>query len=151
MRFTLRRPTNNQMTTIRPATLDDNARLFELLIQLVFSRTPSREAFDLNLPVILLDPNSNLCVAEAGGEVVGYGLSVLQMTLHANGPVVVVQELVVDLAHRCSGVGAALMTRIIEDAKHRGATEITLATSRAKDYYPRFGFNEVAGYFRMKI
>jgi predicted N-acetyltransferase YhbS len=137
--------------TIRPAQLDDRDRLYELLCQFVWSTTPDRQAFDRNFPAVVADPNTYLRVAEDNGVVLGYSLAVLQWTLYANGKIVLLQELMVDPEHRGKGIGGQLMQSVIDDAMQAGAREITVPTRRAKDYYPRFGFNEIAAYFKLKV
>jgi N-acetylglutamate synthase-like GNAT family acetyltransferase len=139
------------MITIRSVQIDDLERMYELLCQFVWSTTPSRQAFDANFPEILADPKVYLRVADEGGIVLGYSLAVLQWTLYANGQLVLVQELMVDPERRGRGIGKQLMAQVITDAKQAGAREITVPTRRAKDYYPQFGFTEIAGYFKLKL
>lgn len=137
--------------TIRPAQIEDREVLYKLLCQFVWSTTPDRQAFDKNFPLILGDRNTHLRVAEEDGLVLGYSLSVLQWTLYANGPIGLLQELMVAPEHRGKGIGKMLITALIDEAKQAGAMEITVPTRRAKDYYPRFGFTEIAGYFKLKL
>lgn len=139
------------MISIRQATATDSDRLFELLCQFVWSTTPSRSAFDQNYPLILGDKNVLLRIVDENGSIRGYSLAVKQWTLYANGPIVLLQELMVDPEYRGRGFGTQLVENLIDDAKQVGAVEITVPTRRAKDYYPRFGFSEIAGYFKLKL
>src|SRR5690242_19008387 len=137
--------------TIRPALLEDGDRLFELLCQLAWSRLPDRQAFDKNYPAIISDRNTFIRVADDDGIVVGYSLAVLQWTFYANGSIALLNELIADSERRGQGIGAQLVSRLIDDAREAGAVEITVPTRRAKDYYPRFGFEEIGGYFKLKL
>ena len=139
------------MIKIRSAELYDNDRIFELLGHLASSRVPDRVAFDESFPFVINDDNSYLQLAHDGGLVLGYSLAVLQWVFYANGPILVLHEIIVDPAYRGQGIGKALVESLINDAQQAGATEITVPTRRAKAFYPKFGFEEVAGYFSLKI
>jgi N-acetylglutamate synthase-like GNAT family acetyltransferase len=136
---------------IRSAELNDRDRLFELLQQFAISRVPSKEVFEQNYPQALADPDVFLRVAELDGQIIGYSLAILQWTFYANGRVMLLQELMVDEKFRGQGYGSKLLENAIADAKSADATEISLFTSRAPDYYPRFGFEQKASYFRLKL
>jgi len=137
---------------IRAAQMADRDRLFDLLCQFAWSATPNREAFDVGFPAIMADNNTYLRVAcDETGMVLGYSLAVLQWTLYANGQIILLQELMVAPEHRRRGIGMKLIAALTDDARRAGAKEITVATRRAKEYYPRFGFTEIAGYFKMKL
>jgi N-acetylglutamate synthase-like GNAT family acetyltransferase len=136
---------------IRSAGEKDQNRLFELLKQFAITRIPNQAEFDKNYPQVINDPNVFLKVAEIEGNVVGYYLAILQWTFYANGKVVLLQELMMDPDYRGKGIGSDLLKHAIETAKNSGAQEISLFTSRAPDYYPRFGFEMKASYFRLKL
>lgn len=89
-----------------------------------------------------------LTVAEEGGRVVGYCLAATHTTLHANGPAVWVEELVVDAACRGRGTGSALMADVEAWAARRGAVVVALATRRAGAFYAGLGYAESAAYLR---
>jgi len=139
------------MITIRRARVEDRERLYELLCQFVWSTTPDRTAFETNFPMVLEDGNTHVRVADEGGVVLGYSLDVVQWTFYANGPIVLLQELMVDPARRGEGIGGKLVEEMVRQSRTAGAREITVPTRRAKEYYPRFGFTEIAGYFKLKL
>ena len=141
----------NGQVSIRNARIDNDGRLYELLCELARTYLPYREEFDRNLPLIIYDASTYLRVAEENGFVVGYSLAILQWTLYANGQILVLQELVVDANRQKQGIGAQLIADLLDTAQTASAKEITVATRRAKDYYPRFGFMEVAGNFKLRL
>jgi len=135
---------------IRPARLSDSDALFGLLIQFAVSYRPDRAAFDRHLPLLLTSDTAMLRVAVRDGGVIGYLLGFHLLTLYANGPVLEIQELMVDPAHRGQGVGRRLLTSTIEAAWAQGCVEVTVPTRRAGPYYEKLGFVETASYFKLK-
>jgi len=89
----------------------------------------------------LARPDSRCLVAEEGGAVTGYALARL-----AAG-VLELLRIGVSPAHRRRGVGGALLTAVVEAARHGGAEEIWLevrAGNRAAiALYERGGFSRV--------
>jgi amino-acid N-acetyltransferase len=107
---------------LRPATSDDYASLIGLLQAAA-------------LPTAGLTPAlTDFYVAEHGGRVVGaIGIEPYDRTA-------LLRSAVVDPRLRGSGVGKALVRRILEHARERGLTEVFLLTTTAERYFLRFGF-----------
>lgn len=77
-------------------------------------------------------------VAEYEGRVVG------AVGLEPYGASALLRSAVVDPALRGSGIGEALVRRILEHARERGISELFLLTTTAERYFPRFGFSPIA-------
>jgi GNAT superfamily N-acetyltransferase len=135
---------------IRPARPEDADALFDLLTQFATSYRPDRAAFDAHLPLLIASDTALLRVAAREGQVLGYLLGFQFLTLYANGPLLEVQELMVDPAYRGQGVGRRLLAAAIETAWERGCVEVTVPTRRAGPYYERLGFIETAAYYKLK-
>jgi ribosomal-protein-alanine N-acetyltransferase len=80
-------------------------------------------------------------VAESGGDIVGYaGLMCIE-------PVADVQTIAVVPEFEGRGIGSALLTRLIEEARLRGAADVLLEVRadnpRAQQLYVRFGFEQI--------
>ncbi len=91
------------------------------------------------LPTAGLTPTlSDFYVAEDRGRVVG------AMGIEPYAQAALLRSAVVDPALRRSGIGEALVRRILEHARERGATEVFLLTTTAERYFPRFGFTQIA-------
>jgi ribosomal protein S18 acetylase RimI-like enzyme len=90
----------------------------------------------------------NVLVAEADGEVVGYGKIEHPTELPASAHVWHVTGLAVDPSFEGHGAGRALMEALIELARERGGRRMTLRVfapnERARRLYERLGF-EVEG------
>lgn len=136
---------------IRMAVPADADTVFGLLTRFATSYRPTRPDFDRCYPEVIND----LLVATINDNnrkpVVGYALSVQFVVLFASGPIVELQELMVDPDHRSRGVGARLVDGVIGRARAAGAKEVTVPTRRAVDYYRRLGFQETATYLKLSI
>ncbi|MET4589061.1 ribosomal-protein-alanine N-acetyltransferase [Arthrobacter sp. 754] len=80
-------------------------------------------------------------VAESGGEIVGYaGLMCIE-------PIADVQTIAVVPEFEGRGIGSALLTRLIDEARSRGAADVLLEVRednpRAQQLYVRFGFEKI--------
>jgi ribosomal protein S18 acetylase RimI-like enzyme len=137
--------------TVRPARADDEAALLELDRATWSPYTspapgPPEGAFfnERTLP-------ENVLVAELDGRVVGYGKTEHPTELAASEHVWHVTGLAVDPSFEGRGAGRALMEALIEEARRRGGTRMTLRVfapnERAQRLYRRLGF-QVEGVLR---
>jgi amino-acid N-acetyltransferase len=110
-------------------------------------RPAGREDFDSvvelleasGLPTAGLPPGlSDFYVAEHGRRLVG------AIGLEPYGRAGLLRSAVVDPAFRGSGIGEALVRRVLDHARERGVAEIFLLTTTAERYFPRFGFAQIA-------
>jgi GNAT superfamily N-acetyltransferase len=136
---------------IRAAMATDADAVFGMLTRFVTSYVPDRAAFNRAFPALATYERAFLCVADEDGNLAGYVLAVEFDTLFANGPLVQVEELFVDEAHRGQAVGRQLIEASVDWARSRGAREVTVPTRRAGAYYVRRGFEETAGYYRLLL
>ncbi|HMC03784.1 MAG TPA: GNAT family N-acetyltransferase [Cellulomonadaceae bacterium] len=138
--------------TIRLARPDDREAIWRLLNDLVITFPPERAAFDPTLDEILARPDMLVLVADAPDlGVVGYLVASCRASLIANGLEVWVAELIADARVRRTGVGRALMARAEDWAREQGAAQVTLATSRAHDFYRALDYDGFATYFRKRL
>lgn len=80
-------------------------------------------------------------VAESGGRIVGYaGLMCIE-------PIADVQTIAVVPEFEGRGIGSGLLTRLIDEARSRGAADVLLEVRqdnpRARQLYIRFGFEQI--------
>ncbi len=79
-----------------------------------------------------------LVVAESSGTIVGVaGLEVC-------GEHALLRSVAVAPEWRSRGLGRALVARVISDAEARGVAALYLLTTTAEEYFPHFGFTQVA-------
>lgn len=150
----------NQSTTYRAATRADApaiGRLGQMLVQLhhdfdsarFFAPTPdTAQGYGEYVRGQIGKKNVVVLVAERGGEVVGYAWASIEgydyMTLR--GPAGVLNDIVVDTAHRGQGVGRVLLDAMLEALKDRGAPRVVLSTAAknetAQRLFARAGFRE---------
>lgn len=131
--------------------MSDAGRVFELLTQFATSYKPERAAFDETFPELIASPAACLLVADCVGGVVGYALALTVPTFFANGPVWLLQELMVDPSRRNEGIGRRLLEAVIAHAMESKAVEVVLATRRAGGFYEKLGFIESASYYKLKL
>ncbi|GIG54574.1 hypothetical protein Dac01nite_13260 [Demequina activiva] len=137
---------------MRPALRSDAADVWALLEGLVLGGPPERALFDRTFPTLTADDAVALLVHEGGGgEVDGYVHALTRPSLYANGPVCWVSELMVAPGARRRGTGAALIRAVEEWANLRGCREVTLATSRAREFYEAIGYDATAQYLKKRM
>lgn len=105
-------------------------------------------AFGAALTSQLNEPSSLVLVADQRPDLVGYALAQMHGTFHANGPVVWIEEIMVDSRRRGTGVGRALMNEIEQRAERHDAAYVALAARRAAAFYGALGYEPSATYFK---
>jgi GNAT superfamily N-acetyltransferase len=94
---------------------------------------------------IAADPRNMLVVAESEGAVIGaFHLTILQYVAYRGGRVGQIENVIVDPAARGLGVGAAMMTWAIAEARRQGCFRVQLTSNKARvrahRFYERLGF-----------
>jgi amino-acid N-acetyltransferase len=83
------------------------------------------------------NPHTDFYVAEYSGHVVG------AVGLEVHGAHALLRSVAVDPALQGTGVGAALITGILQHAVARGAAMVYVLTWSAEFYFHRFGFSRI--------
>jgi amino-acid N-acetyltransferase len=113
------------LAVVRTATDGDFAEVMALL----------RSA---GLPEAGVEPGlAGFYVAEAEGRIVG------AVGLEPYGKDALLRSAVVDPAARGTGIGVALVERILDHARKRGVRGVYLLTTTAERWFPRFGFERI--------
>ena len=127
-------------TTIRPARPDDAPVLAALAGELGYPTTANEVAARLE------DPDLEVLVAEAGGEVVAW-VDIADRTTLYGGRNAEIQGLVITAARRRSGVGLALVEAAEAWARARGIDAIRVRSRSdregARAFYLGLGFDIV--------
>ena len=145
---------------IRSASLNDLPRLIELLSQLSLEdqredlSAPTPTAYVTALEEIDAYPLQTLLVAEVGDVIVGMALFIQIPNLsHVGRPHAMVEDVVVDSAHRGNGYGEALMRHAVDLARDAGCYKLVLTSNKARDdahrFYRRIGFDATHEGFRI--
>lgn len=137
---------------IGPAAAADIPALCELLTVL-FSQErefqPNRKAQKRGLGLILEQPETGqIWVARLNGEIVGM-VNVLYTVSTALGERVAwLEDMVVAPAHRACGIGSALLSHTVAQARRQGCRRITLLTdadnAAGQRFYVKHGFSASA-------
>lgn len=91
-------------------------------------------------------PDALVLVAEGGGEVLGYTFAGVEGHdyISLRGPAGVLHDIVVDPAHRGTGVGRMLLDATLAELRARGAPRVVLSTAErnesAQRLFARAGF-----------
>ena len=137
---------------IRAARQDDNEQVWPLTRAFATSFRPERAAFDAAWAQLIDDPRTLVLVVETAERgIVGYLLGTSHLTFFANGPVVWVEELMVDENNRRSGVGRSLMEHAEEWARSIGAAYLALASRRAGPFYLALGYEDSAVFYKKTL
>lgn len=121
---------------------DDVVEAFEVLIPQLSSSNPPPSRSDLE--AIVHSPSTELLLARVDGRIVG-SLTLVLFRI-PTGMRAWIEDVVVDSSARGHGVGAALNTAALNEARQRGAVTVDL-TSRptreaANQLYKKLGFVE---------
>ncbi len=100
-------------------------------------------------PLVLEMRDAALLIAADGDRVIGYVLGFRHPAFFANGPVAMVEEILVRPELRGTGVGRALMDAF--EAWADGCVLVSLSTRRAASFYAALGYEESATYFRKSL
>ena len=135
---------------IRNARFDDKDALAHMAARFC-SRFPKAEALDIIALVDLLKadaPWMRLIVAEKNGEAVGYAALSSSAHMQHGQRVMRMEHLFVSAAHRCEGIGSALIERARLVAIAKGCATLKASASAdnlpARATYTAVGFEPVA-------
>lgn len=134
---------------LRPARVEDAARIAALLGQLGYPASPEEAARRLK---VMNDSDADeVWVAERENTIVGIVAIHVSAALEYDGDVAKVSAIVVDEAVRRQGVGEQLMAVAEREARRRGCVLLFLTTAeRRKDahaFYRSLGFDETGRRF----
>lgn len=145
---------------IREARRGDLPRLVALLSQL-HEEAPEdygahRDAYEATFAEIAADPRQRLFVGEAGGDIVASGVLIMVPNLtHGGRPYAILENIVVDAAHRSRGYGEALVRRLAEEARaarcYKAALMSNVARKDAHRFYERVGFRFLHRGYRIDL
>jgi GNAT superfamily N-acetyltransferase len=147
--------------TVREAREADLPRVLELYRQLTlgpgdYDRQPeaagSREAF----AEMGRTPGFHLLVAEENGEVRGSVVLVIVPNFsYRNRPWAVIENVVVDKAHRGRGIGSRLLERAADVAREAGCYKAVLTSNKkrpeAHRFYQRLGYVQTHEAFHLRF
>jgi len=136
---------------IREALKKDENCVAELVKKFQSSPAFDTKIFSSIWSEKITDPNSYIGVAVINGLIIGYVSGYIHSAFYANGLVFWVDEIFVKEETRKVGVGSMLMNSVEIWVGERNCNLIALATNGAKQFYPQFGFEETAGYFKKYI
>jgi len=137
--------------TIRPTKSDDFDSIIPLLRQLwpanPLDLKAARDIFDKGLAS---DQRAYLCACH-GDQIIGFCTLIIRDCLWLQGDVGYICDLVVDQDHRGSGVGTALVEKVVEIARQRGCRRVELDSgfhrTAAHAFYEKRGFEKRAFLF----
>jgi GNAT superfamily N-acetyltransferase len=143
---------SGEHVVIRTAGHQDKERVWLLVQAFATSFRPEREAFDATWAQLIDAPRTLVLVAETAAHgVIGYLLGNNHPTFFAGGPVAWVEELMVEVSIRRSGVGRRLMEHAERWARSGGAAYLALASRRAGPFYLALGYEDSATFYRKTL
>lgn len=138
----------------RKATLQDFDTVYQLINELedaVLPKEKQVEIFQKNIQheqIIYL-------VAEEDNHLVGFMGTHIQDLLHHAGKVAEIQELIVDKAHRSTGLGSLFLKELFKILNDRGIHEVEVTSNkmreRAHQFYVKENFKDSHKKFTIKI
>ena len=134
-------PPESGSVRLRPMTRDDIAQSVPLLAQLGYEL--SADELARRFAAVTANPDHSLVIAELAGRVVGL-LHVFVRPAIESPREAVVQAIVVDLAHRRSGIGMALMAEAERWGREHECRMVMLSSNVARA--PAHAFYAGLGY-----
>ncbi len=117
---------------IEPATLDDLPQLADLLGELFALEpyfTPDRAKQLRGLRLIIERPEAGcIFVVREGKNILGMVNLLYTVSTAEGGPAILMEDFIVQAEHRGRGLGTKLLEHVIEFARGRDMTRITLLT-----------------------
>lgn len=133
---------------IRKATSNDRHRIISLIQQLASESKEQSSITQEYVDSYLEKRDSHVLVAESEGRVQGLLSYSIRPDLYHAGNSALIEELVIEKSYRGQGLGSALLSVLLEDAKELDCKEICLAVmpdnERAVHFYRSHGLNEEA-------
>ena len=145
---------------IRRAVPGDLGGLLSLYRELAAGRgTADPAGTEVSLPVfteILADRSRHLLVADAGGVLAGTAdLLIVANLTHQAKPWAIAENVVVSAAARRTGIGRALMTRLIGIARDAGCYKLQLHSAKhrveAHAFYRSIGMDTISEGFKIYL
>lgn len=116
--------------TIEFATEEDLPQLADLLAELFALESdfqPDREKQMRGLRLILNDPAiGRLFVLRVDGKVIGMANALITISTAEGGPVVLLEDIIINGTYRGMGLGRRLFDHVVAWAKGQGMTRVTL-------------------------
>jgi GNAT superfamily N-acetyltransferase len=115
----------------------------------------SEDVAAARLDVFAASAVDRLVVAEAGGEVVGFAVVHVSLSIEHDEPAAKLSAIVVDEEWRGRGVGRALVEELEKEARTRGCGILFLTTNErrtdAHAFYERLGFEYTGRRFAKEL
>lgn len=135
---------------IEPATLDDLPELADLLYDLFTQEEdfkPNRDKQLRGLRLILEQPSrGRIFVLRSSNKIIGMINLLFTISTAEGGFVLLLEDLVINSAHRGQGYGTRLLNHAIDFARRKQFLRITLLTDRPNDpqknFYLKNGFQK---------
>ncbi len=95
-------------------------------------------------------------VCETDGAIIGSVMGIVCRELYGDcRPFMVVENMIVDQAHRRSGVGRKLLRELEKEAKERNCTQLILVTEKDREdacaFYENYGFSKNTTGYKKKV
>lgn len=151
---------SDQDVAVRPATTGDEAAVWPLARDFATSFVVEKAAFSATFAALVAEggartgpgPSLLLVAVDPSTDVaVGYLLAHAHRSFLGNGPLVWVEEVMVDEAWRRRGVGARLMAAAEDWARTHRAVYLSLASRRAGAFYLALGYEDSATFFKKTL
>ena len=120
-----------ELGRIRKANIADAEQVFRLTKDFAMSFTPDAVTFGQAFRTLVDQNDALVLVADVSGKIAGYLVGFVHMTLFANGPVALVEEVMVDEPLRSTGLGRRLMDEFEVWARTQDARLVSAEIGRA--------------------
>lgn len=143
---------------VRRAGRNDIAGLLALYVELAEGRDVSVPASPVDsgpiLEAIMADQARHLLVGVIGDDIAGsVDLVVIPNLTHHGRPWAIVENVIVTQRYRRAGVGTALMTEALAEARAEGCYKVQLHSGKqrtgAHSFYRALGFDSIAEGFKI--
>ena len=133
--------TNNQ-TRIEPATIEDLDALVDLVMSLMDEELdfePDRDRQEHGLRLILEQPNrGRIFVLRNDHQLIGMASLLFTISTATGGFAINMEDVIIHPDHRGQGYGTRLIEHVIDFARRKDFTRITILTDKISEHSQRF-------------
>ncbi|MBT7958056.1 MAG: GNAT family N-acetyltransferase [Akkermansiaceae bacterium] len=137
---------SGQVVRVQPATIEDLPELVQLVEELMSAQadfSPNTKAHEQGLSMILEQPNrGRIFVLRSESRIFGMANLLFTISTAMGGMVILLEDFIIHPDYRGQGFGSQLLNYVIDFAKNKNFTRITLLADKLEENSQKFFQNQ---------